>query len=287
MAGGTRELSIILLGSRTARESIIRARSVMRYTDPSYEIFVVSDAVSAKDSKDLTAFAASHPERIRVVSYSETLPTNTLYDRAAKKAAGKLLLFLDRPVKLYAHSRMAIEPMIARARERGVGPVGCLLLEADKQHIYAAGLAKPASQPFRRIYGGHQLKRAIRYLGTRTFPYDVRRSRPVIAVSGALLISRASFRSLAGFTDLPKANASQLMVDLCLRANRTGRQTWYSASGSLLVNGGPDPNLQPPSPVDDIDDHSPHSPETRPRPRIARPSKNRLLSLFTLRRNKK
>ncbi len=123
--------------------------------------------------------------------------------------------------------------MLQKAAEPDVGMAGCLLLYGDKRTIQHAGVfLKPGLQGD-HLYAGKLYKNALSSVGTEEFPYDIRESRPLTAVTGAVqIIERKKFDAVTGFDERFIICGGD--VDLCIRLNKKGYQSWYVAGGYII-----------------------------------------------------
>src|SRR5690606_25804361 len=125
--------------------------------------------------------------------------------------------------ELTEESTDLIAGMYKKCQETKIGMVGCLLLYGDRKTIQHAGVYIRPGLLGDHLYVGRLYKHALNKFGSKDFPYDIRESRPLSAVTGAAqMIERKKFDSVKGFDERFIICGGD--VDLCLRLNQKGYQ---------------------------------------------------------------
>lgn len=152
---------------------------------------------------------------------------------AVNQASGKYILFLNNDTELVQKSAGLLEHMHELASRPDTGMIGCVLLYGDERTIQHAGVYLRPGSLGDHIYIGKLYKNALRRLPPEDFPYDVQADRPVTAVTGAVqLVSKAKFEAVKGMDENFIIGGGD--VDLCLRLNAAGYQTWITGKGYIL-----------------------------------------------------
>lgn len=189
---------------------------------PDFEVIVVDNG--SDDPATLDYLAALDPARHRVLRDDGPFNFSRLNNRAAKLATGDLLCLLNNDIEMLRGDWLAI--MARQALRPEVGAVGARLLYPDGR-IQHAGVVLG-------ICGG--AAHAHRLLHPDEEGYFHRHALPQFtsAVTAAcLVVRRASFEAVGG---LDEANFAVAFndVDLCLRLNAAGWQSFYEPRATLV-----------------------------------------------------
>jgi GT2 family glycosyltransferase len=142
-------------------------------------------------------------------------------------------MFLNNDTELRLASVGLIERMYDKSLQTKVGMVGCLLLFGGEKTIQHAGVFLMPGGQADHLYVTKKYKKALAGAGTAEFPYDISRDRKLTAVTGAVqLVERKKFNAVEGFDERFIICGGD--VDLCLRLNQAGYQTWYVGGGYIL-----------------------------------------------------
>lgn len=189
---------------------------------PDFEVIVVDNG--SDDPATLDYLANLDPTRHRVLRDDGPFNFSRLNNRAARLATGELLCLLNNDIEMLGGDWLAI--MARQALRPEVGAVGARLLYPDGR-IQHAGVVLG-------ICGG--AAHAHRLLNPQEEGYFHRHAMPQFtsAVTAAcLVVRRASFEAVGG---LDEANFAVAFndVDLCLRLNAAGWQSFYEPRATLV-----------------------------------------------------
>jgi GT2 family glycosyltransferase len=123
--------------------------------------------------------------------------------------------------------------MTKQAAKPDVGVTGCLLLYGDGTTIQHAGVFLMPRGTADHLYVGKKLKSVMKRLGSPQFPYNPTKNRKMTAVTGAVnVIEREKFLAIGGYNEKFIIGGGD--VDLCIRLNKAGQQTWYVGGGYII-----------------------------------------------------
>jgi len=184
---------------------------------------IVVDNGSA-DADALSYLHALEQQGVTVLRLPGPFNFSALNNAAVRHATGDLLCFLNNDVEMLAPNWLRL--LAAQAVRPEIGAVGARLLYPDRT-IQHAGVVTG-------IGGG--AGHAHRYVGEDECGYFQRARLPqlVSAVTGAcLVVSREKFLAVGGFdeVDFPVAFND---VDLCLKLNARGWQSFYEPRATLI-----------------------------------------------------
>ena len=189
---------------------------------PDLEVIVVDN-----DSDDPAALAyldSLDPSRFRVLRHEGPFNFSAINNRAARMAHGQVLCLLNNDVEMLEPDWLSI--MVQQSLRDDVGAVGAQLLYPDGR-IQHAGVVLG-------VVGG--AAHAHRLLAPDEEGYFWRHQLPqyVSAVTAAcLVVRRDRFMAVGGFNTESFAVAFN-DVDLCLRLNRKGWQSFYEPRSRLV-----------------------------------------------------
>lgn len=195
---------------------------VMAVEYPQVDVIVVDN--DSDDAETLAYLAALDPARHRVLRHSGPFNYAAINNRAAAQAQGRLLCLLNNDVEMIAPDWLAI--MAVQALRADVGAVGAQLLYPDGR-IQHAGVV---------IGVGNAAGHAHRFVQPDEEGYFRRHSLPQFtsAVTAAcLLVQRERFEAVGGLDEHNFAVAFN-DVDLCLRLNQRGWQSFYEPRATLI-----------------------------------------------------
>jgi len=189
---------------------------------PDLEVIVVDN--DSDDPATLAYIAALDPARYRVMRHPGPFNFSTINNRAAALASGELLCLLNNDIEVVAPDWLSM--MAVQALRTDVGAVGAQLLYSDGR-IQHAGVVLG-------ICGG--AAHAHRLLRPQDQGYLRRHALPqfVSAVTAAcLVVRRDRFEAVGG---LDEANFAVAFndVDLCMRLNAKGWQSFYEPRARLI-----------------------------------------------------
>lgn len=226
------DATVIIPFKNRASMTIDCVKSLIKYATAVKQILLVSNNSDEEELSAVREFANGQ-NNINVLEYNHPFNYQKINNWAAKKALGSYIVFLNNDTELREASRGLLEKMIGRASKDTVGIVGCLLLFGDEKTIQHAGVYLVPNGLAEHLYVKKRLDRAVREAANHKIPYDVLISRPLTAVTGAVqVIERKKFNSVGGFDE--KFIICGGDIDLCIRLNKAGFQTWYEAGGYIL-----------------------------------------------------
>lgn len=201
---------------RTCLEGIARTQY------PEIEIIVVDN--DSDDPSTLAYLQELDPAKVRVLRHPGAFNYSTINNRAAAVADGNLLCLLNNDIEVISPDWLAI--MATQALRDDVGAVGAQLLYPDGR-IQHAGVV---------IGVGNAAGHAHRFVRPEAAGYFRRHALPQFtsAVTGAcLVVSRNKFETVGGLDEynFPVAFND---VDLCLRLNQRGWQSFYEPRAVLI-----------------------------------------------------
>lgn len=192
---------------------------------PAMEVIIVDNGSDDPETLAwLQQWAARCPDRHRVLHAPGPFNYSALNNLAARQATGTLLCLLNNDIEMLGPDWLAI--MARQALRDEVGAVGARLLYPDSR-IQHAGVMLGVGGG-----AGH----AHRLLRPEEEGYHHRHSLPhfVSAVTAAcLVVRRDRFEAVGG---LDEANFAVAFndVDLCLRLNKRGWQSFYEPRATLV-----------------------------------------------------
>lgn len=209
-------------------------RSLMEFGPEVKEVMLISNN-SSDEELEAVRNGVSEYRNVQVVTYNHPFNYQKINNWGIAQAKAKTILMLNNDIELVERSRGLLEKMYAKAQESGVGIVGCLLLYGNEHIIQHGGVYLLPGGQADHLYVAKKISRALKDAGTQEFPYDIRKDRPLTAVTGAAqMIRKDRFDSIDGFDERFIVCGGD--VDLCLRMNEKGYQTWFlgHASGYML-----------------------------------------------------
>jgi len=189
---------------------------------PGLDVIVVDNG--SDDAETLTYLAEIKSPSVRIIRSPGPFNFSTLNNQAAAEANGELLCLLNNDIEIIQPNWLQL--MAAKAVQDDVGAVGARLLYPDGR-IQHAGVVLG-------ICGG--AAHAHRLLSPEEPGYFRRHALPqyVSAVTAAcLVVRRDRFEAVGG---LDEANFAVAFndVDLCLRLNQRGWQSFYEPRATLI-----------------------------------------------------
>lgn len=189
---------------------------------PDIHVIVVDN--NSDDAETLAYLAGLDPARHQVLHHAGPFNYSAINNRAAALAEGKLLCLLNNDIEMIAPNWLAI--MARQALRADVGAVGARLLYPDGR-IQHAGVT---------IGLGHAAGHAHRFVRPQEEGYFRRHVLPQFtsAVTAAcLVVQRERFMAVGGLDERNFAVAFN-DVDLCLRLNQRGWQSFYEPRATLI-----------------------------------------------------
>ena len=227
------DISVIVPFKDKAKMTLVAVNSLLKYGPRVKEIFLVSNNSSSQELEAVKAGIANI-ENASVIEYDHPFNYQKINNWAVSKTSGKFILFLNNDTELTKEARGLLEKMYQKASEPNVGITGCLLLYGDRKVIQHAGVFLLPRGMADHLYVGHKLSRVLQQGGKNDkYPYSVTEDRPMTAVTGAVnIIERAKFDKVGGFNEKFIIGGGD--VDLCIRLNKAGFQTWFVSGGWIV-----------------------------------------------------
>lgn len=228
----TLDLSVIIPFKDRAAMTIDAVSSLLRYGPPVKEVLLISNNSTSAELSKIKEYTAK-TANVRVVEYNHPFHYQKMNNWGIKKTTGKFIMMMNNDTELVEKSRGLIERMYEKAQGKDVGVVGCTLLFGDEKTIQHAGVFLMPEGLADHMYITKRYSHAISKAGSKEFPYDISRDIPMSAVTGAIqLVERAKFNDIGGMDERFIICGGD--VDLCLRLNRVGYQTWFVGGGYIL-----------------------------------------------------
>jgi GT2 family glycosyltransferase len=229
MATETLDISVIVPFHNKAKMTLEAIRSLDKYGPKVKEILLISNSSTDDELQLIRAYMTKH-DNVSLHEYNKPFNYQIVNNWAASLSTGKFILFLNNDTELRPNSRGLLEEMVKKASEPKVGMVGCLLLYGDEAYIQHAGVFLVSGGLADHMYVGEKYSTVLAQGGkTEKYPYSLTEDRPVTAVTGAVqLVERKKFDKVGGWNEDFYLCGGD--VDLCLRLNRGGLQTWFVAS---------------------------------------------------------
>lgn len=226
------DISVIIPFKNQVKMTLQCVKSLLGYGPDMKEVLLINNNSSDAELSKIDAFTAEHPN-VRRKDYLQPFNYQKMNNWAVKQSSGEFILFLNNDTELVPESVGLIGRMHKKASSEDAGMIGCLLLYGDQKTIQHAGVfLKPGLQGD-HLYAGKLYKKVLKGNGSEEFPYDINQSRPLTAVTGAAqLVERRKFDEVNGFDERFIICGGD--VDLCIRLNKAGYQTWYESGGYIV-----------------------------------------------------
>ena len=228
-----KKISVIVPFKNKARMTLQAVDSYLKYAPSAHEILLISNN-SDKTELSIVKKAIDRYPNVKVLEYNKPFNYQKLNNWAVSKATGDLIMFLNNDTELDKKSTKLIKDMINKAHQKDVGITGCTLLYGDKKTIQHAGVFLQPKGMADHLYVGKLYKRVLEYGGkTKEYPYSIIKDRPMTAVTGAVnIIEKTKFLEVGGYDERFEVCGGD--VDLCIRLNKKGYQTWFIAGGYIV-----------------------------------------------------
>lgn len=213
----------VIVPTRNNAELLRKCLEGVRRTDyPDLEIIVVDN--DSDEPQSLDFFDELRGDGVSVIRIEGEFNYSALNNAAVRAARGELLCFLNNDVEMLDGDWLRW--LVSHARRQDIGAVGGMLLYPDGT-VQHAGV-------FTGIGGG--AAHAHRFVGKDERGYFDRARLPqrVSAVTGAcLVVSREKFLAVGGF-DEKDFRVAFNDIDLCLKLNERGWQSFYEPRATLI-----------------------------------------------------
>ncbi len=227
------DISVIIPFKDKVDMTLTAVRSFIEHGPPVREFLLISNNSSADELAKMQREAPVLGKHCKVLEYNFPFNYQKINNWGAQQSKGDFILFLNNDTEMVKQSEGLIEHMYTLARKPDVGIVGCLLLYGDGATIQHGGVYLVPQGTADHVYIGKKYSRAVREAGTAAFPYDITKDMPLTAVTGAVnLVERKKFDAVKGFDERFIVCGGD--VDLCIRHNQAGYQTWFAGGGYII-----------------------------------------------------
>lgn len=226
-------VSVIIPFKDKGEMTIDCVRSLIEYGPVVKEILLISNNSSQEELAAVRSYASQHTDLVKVLEYNHPFNYQKMNNWAVKQSVGETIMFLNNDTELRPNSIGLIEKMYQKCHEKDVGITGCLLLYGDERTIQHAGVYLMPEGMADHLYITKHYKAALARKNKEEFPYDITVDRALTAVTGAVnLVTRKKFDAVGQYDERFIIGGGD--VDLCLRLNKKGHQTWYVSGGYIL-----------------------------------------------------
>ena len=223
------DLSVVIAFHNHAKMTIDCVSSLQKYGPNVREILLISNNSSPDELRIVEEYSKSQPN-IRVLTWDYPFNYQKEYNWGISQTSGEFILMLNNDIELTEGSIGLIESMYKKASKKKVGIVGCTLLYGNERDIQHAGIFLMPEGMADHMYVRERYQTALKQVGSEKFPYDITKDMPMTAVTGAAqLVRKSSFEKIGGFDE--KFIICGGDVDLCIRMNESGLQTWFVGGG--------------------------------------------------------
>lgn len=226
------DLSIVIAFHNHAKMTIDCIASLYSYGPHVKEILLISNNSSKEELGKVQGYIKDKSNaRVEVWDYPFNYQKE--YNWGVAQTTGKLVLMLNNDIELRPNSRGLIEKMYDKATLPDVGVVGCTLLYGDEKQIQHAGIYLMPEGLADHMYVRKYYSTAVNKAGSTEYPYDITKDIPMTAVTGAAqLVERKKLNKVGGLDEKFIIGGGD--VDLCIRHNKAGYQTWFVGGGYML-----------------------------------------------------
>lgn len=226
------DISVIIPFKNKSAMTVDCVNSLIKYGPSVKEILLVSNNSDDAELAKVQQYCKKH-SFIQLHTYNHPFNYQKINNWAVEKTSARTIMFLNNDTELREKSRGLIERMYKKAQQDTVGIVGCLLLFGDEKTIQHAGVFLMPEGLADHLYITKRYSVAIAQNNKDDFPYSLDESRPLSAVTGAVqVVEKKKFNKINGFDERFIICGGD--VDLCLRLNNAGYQTWYEGGGYIL-----------------------------------------------------
>lgn len=227
------DLSVIIPFKDKSEMTIDCVESFLQYGPQVKEIFLISNNSSKDEVLKMEAYVSKYPKLIKLLEYNHPFNYHKINNWAVGKSTGKTIMFLNNDTELRPNSVGLIEKMYKKCHQKDVGIVGCLLLYGDEKTIQHAGVYLMPEGMADHMYITKRYSAALARTNKDEFPYDITSDLKMTAVTGAVnLVERSKFEKVGMYDERFLIGGGD--VDLCIRLNKAGYQTWFVSGGYIL-----------------------------------------------------
>ncbi|MBW4061659.1 glycosyltransferase [Candidatus Saccharibacteria bacterium] len=227
------DLSVVIPFHNKAKLTMLAVDSLLKFGPRLREIILLSNNSSPDELEAIKLATVSRPF-IKIFEYNHPFNYQKLMNFGVEQATGQFLLLLNNDTELRPESAGLIERMVAKAADPKVGIVGCTLLYGDGNTIQHGGVFLRPKGQAEHLYAGRRYSQSIAAdRDVSIFPYDITTDLAMTAVTGAVqVVEKAKYVGVGGMDTRFIICGGD--VDLCIRLNHTGMQTWFVGGGFLL-----------------------------------------------------
>lgn len=232
MKNETLDLSIVIAFHNHAKMTVRCLESIYEYGPNVKEIIVISNNSLPEELGEVQRYAETTPNT-KVLVWDYPFNYQKEYNWGVQQTTSKYVLMLNNDMELKQSSIGLIERMYKKASDPKVGIVGCTLLYGDEKQIQHAGIYLMPEGLADHMYVRKPFKDAVKGAGSKEYPYDISSDIPMTAVTGAAqLVEKKKFEKVGMFDERFIVCGGD--VDLCIRHNKAGYQTWFVGGGYIL-----------------------------------------------------
>lgn len=196
------------------------------------EFLLISNNSSSAEIEKLHAQITTF-DNAKILKYNHPFNYQKINNWAIKQASSQFILMMNNDIEFCQQSIGLIEKMYQKAGAANVGIVGATLLYGDHKHIQHAGVFLYPEGMADHLYITKSYADALANVGDNDFPYDIRENHKMTAVTGAFqLVEKKKFDEVSGMNE--KFIITGGDVDLCIRLNKAGYQTWFVGGGFAI-----------------------------------------------------
>lgn len=226
------DISVVIPFKNHAQMTIQAVVSLFQFGPSVKEVILVSNNSSDEELNEVQLFADKH-SNVTVLIYNHPFNYQKVNNWAVKQSTGSHVLFMNNDIELRTASKGLIERMFKKASLEDAGIIGCTLLFGDEKTIQHAGVYLMPEGQAEHMYVRENYSHVLSGTGTDKYPYDILKDIKMTAVTGALqLVERKKFDAVGGFDERFILCGGD--VDLCIRLNKKGFQTWFVGEGYAL-----------------------------------------------------
>jgi GT2 family glycosyltransferase len=226
------DITAIIPFKDKAEMTIDCVKSLLKYGPELKEILLVSNNSSDDELLKIENYMKS-TDNVRLVIYDKPFNYQKMNNWAVEQTVSRCIMFLNNDTELKDQSAGIIEKMYKKSLLNNVGVTGCLLLYGDEKTIQHAGVYLMPEGQADHMYITEHYSKVLKKLGTSKYPYDITKDIPMSAVTGAVnIIERKKFQEIGMYDERFIIGGGD--VDLCLRLNQKGYQTWFVSGGYIL-----------------------------------------------------
>jgi len=226
------DISVVIPFKDKSDLTIAAVKSFLKY-GPAVKEFLLISNNSSPDELEKIRRALDEIKNLRILEYNKPFNYQKINNWAIKQTSGKFILMMNNDIEFVKNSIDVTERMFKKASQEDVGVCGCTLLYDNRKDIQHAGVYLLPTGMADHMYIHKSYNKALRNVGSSEFPYDIRSDMKMTAVTGACqLVEKAKFDAVNGMDENFIIGGGD--VDLCIRMNKKGYQTWFVGDGYLL-----------------------------------------------------